>query len=80
MTTQKTFQVTGEQKMNCGGCESSVKMALGQLPGVAAVEASHQTQLINLTYDPTQLEMEKITQELDWIGYEVALCDDQTLS
>ena len=75
MTTQKTFQITGEQKMNCGGCENSVKTALSKLPGVATVEASHQTQLINLIYDPSQLEVEKITEELDWIGYEVALID-----
>ena len=72
MTTQKIFQVTGDNKMNCGGCESSVKMALSKLSGVVAVEASHQTQRINLTYEPEKLEVAQIEQELDWLGYQVA--------
>ncbi len=75
MTTKKTFQVMGEQKMNCGGCESSVKMALSKLSGVTAVEASHQTQLINLTYEPEKLEVAQIEQELNWLGYEVTIVE-----
>lgn len=72
MTTQtKTFRVTGEQTMHCGGCESSVKFTLKQMPGVLDVEASHKTQLIKLTFDPQSTDLERIQQELGWVGYEV---------
>jgi copper chaperone CopZ len=71
-TTRKTFQVTGQNKMNCGGCESSVKFALSNLPGVQAVEASHKTQRIELTCEPDVADLTQIRQELDWLGYQVA--------
>lgn len=73
MTTEtKTLKVIGEQTMHCGGCERTVKFALKQLPGVQRVEASHKTQLIDLTLDTETLDMEQVQQELDWIGYQVA--------
>jgi copper chaperone CopZ len=73
MTTQtKTFEVTGEQTMHCGGCENTVKFALRQVPGVHDVEASHKTQLIKLSFDSQRTDLERIQQELGWIGYQVA--------
>ena len=71
-TETKTFKVIGQQTMHCGGCESSVKFTLGQLSGVQKVEASHKTQLIKLTYDSEALDLDRVRQELDWIGYQVA--------
>ena len=68
----KTLKVVGEQTMHCGGCESTVKFALKQLPGVQRVEASHKTQLIDLTFDVEKLDMGRVQQELGWIGYQVA--------
>ena len=67
----KTLKVIGEQMMHCGGCEKTVKFTLKQLPGVQQVEANHNSQLINLTFDPQALDMEQIRQELEWIGYQV---------
>lgn len=72
----KTLKVSGEQTMHCGGCESTVKFALKQLPGVHGVEASHKTQLIRLTFDPQALDLEKVRRELDWIGYEVVEAEE----
>lgn len=73
MTIQtKTLKVIGRQTMHCGGCEHTVKFALKQLPGVQKVEASHKTQLIDLTFDAKALDLERVRQELDWIGYQVA--------
>jgi copper chaperone CopZ len=68
----KTLKVTGEQTMHCGGCERTVKFALKQLPGVQTVEASHKTQLIELNFDPQVVDLKRVQQELDWIGYQVA--------
>lgn len=73
-----TLKVTGEQTMHCGGCERTVKFALKQLPGVRQVEASHKTQLINLTFDAEALDLERVRQELDWIGYQVAEMEEIT--
>ena len=67
----KTLKVIGEQRMHCGGCENSVKFALKQLPNVQRVEASYKTQLINLTFDTKALDLERVRQELDWLGYQV---------
>ena len=77
MTTQtKTLKVVGEQTMHCGGCESTVQFTLKQVPGVQAVEASHQTQLIKVTLDPQSVDLAKVKQELDWIGYQVAEAEE----
>jgi copper chaperone CopZ len=70
--TNKTLKIIGEQTMHCGGCESTVKFTLKQVPGVYDVEASHKTQLIKLTFDRQSTDLERIRQELDWIGYQVA--------
>lgn len=79
MTIQtKTLKVTGEQTMHCGGCERTVKFALKQLPGIRQVETSHKTQLINLTLDTETLDLRRVRQELDWIGYEVAELEEVT--
>ncbi len=69
---QKTLKVTGNQTMHCGGCESTVKFALKQLPGIQQVEANYKTQLIDLALDTEVLDVERVYQELDWIGYQVA--------
>ncbi len=72
----QTLRVIGEQTMHCGGCENTVKFALKQLPGVQQVEASHGTQLIDLTFDTEKLNLERVRQELEWIGYKVAEVED----
>lgn len=68
----KTLKVTGEQTMHCGGCERTVKFALKHLPGVRQVEANHKSQLIKLAFDPQAIDLKRVRQELDWIGYQVA--------
>lgn len=73
MTIQtKALKVTGQQTIHCGGCERTVKFALKQLPGVRWVEASHKSQRISLTFDSQALDLERVQQELDWLGYQVA--------
>jgi copper chaperone CopZ len=67
----KMLKVIGRQKMRCGGCENTVKFALKQLPGIRQVEASHKTQLLELSFDPQVVDLKRVQQELDWIGYQV---------
>jgi len=73
----KTLKVIGQQTMHCGGCENTVKFTLKQLPGIQDVQASHKTQLINLSFDTEALDLEQVRQELDWIGYQVAEAEEE---
>ncbi len=73
----KTLKVIGQQTMHCGGCENTVKFTLKQLPGIQDVQASHKTQLIDLSFDTEALDLEQVRQELDWIGYQVAEAEEE---
>lgn len=69
MATTLTLPVTG---MTCGGCENAVKRAVGALPGVTDVGASHETNRVVVTYDPAVLDAAAIEAKLDRLGYRVA--------
>ena len=65
-----TFEVTGEQKMNCEGCENAVRRSLTRLPGVRRVQADHHTQRVVVQLDPTQTEASAIKARLGASGYQ----------
>lgn len=48
MSESTTYTVAG---MTCGHCETSVREEIGELAGVTAVEASHQTGRVVVTSD-----------------------------
>ena len=64
-----TLTVTG---MTCGGCENAVKRAVGRLPGVASVDASHLEQRVTVDYDASQVTPEAITAKITGLGYSVS--------
>ena len=64
----QTLHVTG---MTCGGCENAVKRAVGKMPGVASVEASHEDQRVTLTFDPAQVDLEAVKAKIAGLGYQV---------
>jgi copper chaperone CopZ len=64
-----TLHVTG---MTCGGCENAVKRAVGRLPGVAEVTASHQQQRVTVAYDAAQVTPGTIAEKITALGYRVA--------
>jgi copper chaperone CopZ len=64
-----TLHVTG---MTCGGCEHAVKRAVGKLPGVAEVTASHQERRVTVSYDENQVTMEAIAAKIGGLGYSVS--------
>ncbi len=68
----KTLKVVGKQTMHCGGCETTVEFAIKQLPGVQQVKANYKNQEITLTFNPQALNLERVRQELDGIGYQVS--------
>ena len=69
MTQRVTLKVNG---MTCGGCENAVKRAVGQLPGVVEVEASHKDAVVHVSYDPDKAAPLQFKQKIEAIGYEVA--------
>jgi copper chaperone CopZ len=64
----ETLRVTG---MTCGGCENAVKRAVGKLPGVVEVTASHIEQQVGVTYDPSKVELAAIKEKIEKLGYRV---------
>jgi len=65
-----TFEVTGEQKMNCEGCENAVQRSLTRLPGVRKAQADHQTQRVVVQLDTAQTDAEAIKARLAASGYQ----------
>lgn len=48
MSASTTYTVAG---MTCGHCEASVREEIGEIAGVTAVEASHETGRVVVTSD-----------------------------
>lgn len=63
------LKIVGDNKMNCGGCERSVKAALLDVNGVQSVSANHQTQDVVVTTSGG-VAAEALTRELAEIGYQ----------
>jgi len=64
----QTLRVTG---MTCGGCENAVKRAVGKLPGVSEVDASHEDQRVTVSYDAAQVDAAAIAARIRGLGYGV---------
>lgn len=59
--------------MTCGGCENAVKKAVGQMPGVTAVAASHVRACVEVSFDPSVVELAAIKRQIAKLGYAVDL-------
>ena len=57
--------------MTCGGCENAVKRAVGLLPGVAEVTASHRDHRVVVTFDPALVTPAAIEAKIDALGYRI---------
>lgn len=66
------FEVTGEEKIHCEGCESRIANALRRLPGVQDVQASAETQRVKVTIDAAKVSAEEVRARLAQIGYQTA--------
>jgi copper chaperone len=64
----ETLRVTG---MTCGGCENAVKRAVGRMPGVSAVDASHEDQRVTVSFDDAQVSLEAVKAKIAMLGYQV---------
>jgi len=65
-----TFEVTGQQRLNCERCEERVTRLLGGLPGTKQVRAQATNQHIAVLFDTALLDESAITACLQEAGYE----------
>lgn len=65
------FQLVGNGRMHCAGCETRIGYALRRLPGVREVHASASTQRITVALDPAAVSVEQVRARLQQLGYEV---------
>jgi len=64
---KKILKVKG---MHCSGCEMLIKLSLGELPGVKEVKASAKEGKVEVEYDESQVNLEKIQEVIKENGYE----------
>ena len=56
--------------MTCGGCERTVQTAVGDLPGVQEVKASHTDSVAVVTFDKTKSGFQEMKTAIEGKGYE----------
>ena len=73
MAQTAQFIVTGAESIHCESCEQRITTALRRLLGVEDVQASHETQQVVVTFDPSQVDPEVIRTKLAQTGFEARL-------
>jgi copper chaperone len=64
-----TFEVVGEQKLHCEGCEQRVEKMLKTMSGVDTVRANARHQRVEVLFDASALEPSAISARLHEAGY-----------
>ena len=57
--------------IHCEGCEATIERFLSRVPGVEAVKASEESQVVLVTWDPDAIGVQQIQAKLDELGYPV---------
>jgi len=70
MLKSVTFEVTGEQRLNCAACEQRVARLLKTVEGVGQVRAQADRQRIDVLFDAALLDPASIAERLSEAGYE----------
>ncbi|QDI92000.1 copper chaperone CopZ [Salicibibacter cibarius] len=60
------------QGMSCGHCVNSIEGNVGSLNGVDNVQVHLSEGKVDVTFDPNKVDLEKITEEIEDQGYDVA--------
>jgi copper chaperone len=70
MLKSVTFEVIGDQRLHCEGCERRVERLLKALQGVGQVRAHAHNQRIEVLFDTAVLEATALADRLGAAGYE----------
>lgn len=65
-----TFDVVGDQRLTCEGCEQRVERLLKTLQGVGQVRAQAHNQRIEVLFDAALVDATVITERLGEGGYQ----------
>lgn len=68
MSETVSLTVTG---MKCGGCESNLTQKLSALSGIVSVKASHQNKLVDVEYEPAEIDLDEIEDAIAEAGFSV---------
>lgn len=63
-----TLKVSG---MSCDHCKKAVETSVGVLPGVTKVEAVVDQGKVNVSFDPSKVNLNDIKKAIEDAGYEV---------
>ena len=58
--------------ITCGGCEKSIRNALLEKSGVIDVQASHETGIVLIDFDDSQVQQQDLKQAIEDAGFDVA--------
>jgi Cu2+-exporting ATPase/Cu+-exporting ATPase len=72
----QTFQVKG---MHCASCSNIIKRKLSKLGGVDSCEVNFATEKANLSYDPHAVDIHKMNNEIDKLGYSLVPQQQHTM-
>lgn len=73
MLKSMTFEVIGDQKIHCEGCENRVMRLLKGVQGVVRVRAQSFNQHVDVQFDPDVLDEAGIAARLMQAGYETRI-------
>lgn len=65
-----TYEVIGDQRLACQGCEERVQDLLKTVHGVKQVRARARNQRIDVMFDTAALQASTIAEHLSTAGYE----------
>ena len=66
MTQEATLTIPA---IHCGGCANTVRRTLQALPGVSVAAVDPQTKLVRLSFDDSEVTLERIRESLDVVGF-----------
>lgn len=68
-----TFEIIGDQRLACQGCEERVEDVLKTVQGVKQVRARARNQSIEVLFDTAVLESSAIAERLHLAGYQTTI-------
>jgi copper chaperone CopZ len=57
--------------MHCQGCENRIKRTLIKNEAIKLVEATHQDDKVNITYDDTKLSVDSLVLAIEALAFKV---------
>jgi copper chaperone len=73
MMKSVTFEVIGNERLVCEGCEERVEHALKALEGVRKVRAKARTQRIEVLFDAAAIDAAALEEQIGKTGYQTKL-------